>query len=88
MTVDLRIRGATIPTEARLASGDPDRLADNVAELAKSLGFMIAVGARGDEAVMNTLLEGASNLMFEMAGDYAAMGRLIAVVDNAKGKKA
>lgn len=86
MTVDLRIRGKHVTTEARLATGDPDRLAENVAELAKAIAFMIAVGTRGDTEAMNTLLEGTSQLMFEVAADFSGVGALAAVLYEA-GKK-
>lgn len=87
MTVDLRIRGKHVTTEARLAAGDIDRIAENVAELAKAIAFMIAVGVRGDAEKMNTLLEGTSQLMFETAADFSELGALTAVLYEARKKR-
>lgn len=84
MSVDLRIRGNHVTTEARIASGDADRIAENVAELAKAIAFMIAVGAKGDAKKMNELLEGTSNLMFETAGDFVGLASLMEMVRKAR----
>lgn len=63
----LRIRGKSAFAEAALARNDPDRAAEDVTELARAIALITVRSCRGDMKSANELLEGASNLMFEVA---------------------
>jgi hypothetical protein len=72
----LRIRDNTIFAEAALCVGNPDRAAEDLAELARAMGLIVARATNGDTKASSDLLDGASQLMFETAADFAPLAAL------------
>ncbi len=74
MTDDiLRIRDKSPYAEASLCVGNPDRAAEDITELARAIGLIVARATNGDPKTSADLLEGASQLMFEVAADFAPL---------------
>ncbi len=84
----VRIRGFSVPAEVSRAADDADRIAEDMQELTKAIAFIVAISTRGDPAEMNEFLEATSQHMFELAADFAVMGKLKAMIDSHPRKKA
>ena len=64
------------------ANGDPERIAAMVEKLAGSLAFTIAMASQGDAQMMDTLLEGVTAHIYEVAAGHAPVSKLLASIKN------
>ncbi len=69
----LRIRDKSVPAEAALCVGKPSRAAEDITELARAIGLIVARATNGDAKTSADLLEGASQRMFEVTADFAPL---------------
>lgn len=59
-------------------TGDAAQIGGLVEQLTRSLGFAIAIASRGDAAMADTLLEGASGYLAEEVARHEKLARLMA----------
>lgn len=68
---------ALVAVETASAHGDPERLAHVVERLAASLGFAIAITARGHGPTIDRLMAGAEGYAHAEAVDKAPFAKLM-----------
>lgn len=62
-----------VSKEVAASRGDPERLAFVIERLSASLGFSVAIAARGDGPTIDTLMAGAEQYAHQEAVDAAMM---------------
>lgn len=56
---------------------DPERCAAAIEQLLRNTALSIAMACRGESEGINTMLEGATQYLFERSADFAKVGALI-----------